>query len=74
MKLFPLGNLLDKNSFAIYLFHIPFIYILFYTLGDQNPFIVVGLCVIVSLVVPVSLANFLRLLNLQYLIGERKYK
>lgn len=63
-------EILDKNSFAIYLFHIPIIYLIFYHNNNINPYIISFLCIVVSYIASITLGNIIRKSKLKILIGE----
>lgn len=61
-----------KYSFPIYLFHVEIIYIVYYYLRNSIPHIVlISSTFICSIVISILLAIILRLLKLQFLIGEK---
>ena len=63
-------ELLDKNSFAIYLFHIPIIYLIIFYNHNINPYIISSLCVIISYIISIALGSLIRKSKLKILIGE----
>lgn len=66
----PIMSLLYKNSFSIYLFHVPIIYILIYFFQDFPIFILLPIVGIISLTGSVIIANILRKIRLNKFIGE----
>lgn len=61
---------IDRNSFGIYLFHSPLIYITFATMPNATPWVVVGLNFVVFGAVAYGLTEALRRSKLKFLIGE----
>ena len=63
---------IDRNSFGIYLFHSPLIYITFACIPNANPGIVVFVNFIVFGVTAFGLTELVRRTRLKVLIGEMK--
>ena len=63
---------IDRNSFGIYLFHSPLIYITFASIPNANPGIVVFVNFIVFGVIAFGLTELVRRTKLKVLIGEIK--
>ncbi len=63
---------LDKQSFAIYLFHSPVMYIIYNNFANLNPVLLVTLNIGTSVLVSLSIAIILRRMNLSFLLGEEK--
>jgi peptidoglycan/LPS O-acetylase OafA/YrhL len=61
---------LSKNSFGIYLFHSPMIYITFKFFSDCNPVWVVGLNFVVWGGLSFILSNWIRKTRFRWIIGE----
>jgi len=61
---------IDRNSFGIYLFHSPLIYITYATIPDASPFIVVFLNLVVFGAVAYGLSELVRRTKWKALIGE----
>lgn len=68
-----LFKLLDKNNFSLYLLHPMIIYIIFYNIKDINihPWINILLVFILSSVLSILLAKFIRIIGLKIVIGEK---
>ena len=60
----------DRNSFGIYLFHSPLIYITFATIPNAHPAIVVFINLVIFGAVAYGLTHLLRKTKLKVLIGE----
>lgn len=65
------NDVLDKNSLAIYLFHVPCIYVIYYYLGEMSPFVVFLISLFVSYMASILLAWMFRKVRLNVLIGEK---
>ena len=74
LKVGKFEQFINKNSFAIYLFHSPVIYICYKFLSNLRPYILVPLNVCISISVALLLAFIIRRLHLNFLIGENKNK
>ena len=61
---------IDRNSFGIYLFHSPLIYITYATIPDASPFIVVFLNLVVFGAAAYGLSELVRRTKWKALIGE----
>lgn len=61
---------LSKNSFGLYLFHSPLIYITFTYIPNANPILVVGLNFIIFGIVAILMTILVRKLKLGFIIGE----
>ena len=61
---------LDKNSFVIYLFHSPIIYIMYRYFANINPLLLVSLNILISISCAIILGYMLRKIKLGYLLGE----
>lgn len=60
----------DKNSFGVYLFHSPLVYITYSLISNASPFLVVFVNLIVFGAVAYLLAELVRKTKLKFLIGE----
>lgn len=60
----------DKNSFGIYLFHSPLVYITYSCIPNASPFIVVFLNLIVFGAAAYALTELVRKTRLKFIIGE----
>ena len=61
-----------SNSYPIYLFHVMFIYIICFMLGDKLPsLLLIPLAFAISILASIFVANCFRKINLQVLIGEK---
>lgn len=60
----------DRNSFGIYLFHSPLIYIVFATIPNAHPAIVVGINFVIFGAAAFGLTELIRKTKLRVLIGE----
>lgn len=69
-KTCTLAEKIDRNSFGVYLFHSPLIYITYATIPDANPLIVVFLNLIVFGAAAYGLTELVRKTKLKVLIGE----
>ena len=65
---------IDKNSFAIYLLHSPILYIMYKYFANVNPYLLVTMNIIVAIIVPSIIAEILRKLKLNFIIGEKRIK
>lgn len=63
-------EMIARNSFGVYLFHSPLIYITFANLPDANPIIVVVLNLVVFGAVAYGLTELIRKTRLKVMIGE----
>ena len=61
---------IDRNSFGVYLFHSPLIYIIFATIPNAHPAIVVFVNLVVFGAVAFGLTELIRKTKLKVLIGE----
>ena len=66
----PIANLFLRNSFPIYLFHVPIIYISIYFLQNLPTFILLPVVFTSALVGSIMIATIVRKINLHKLIGE----
>lgn len=67
-----LTSLLLKNSFAIYLFHVMFIYLMYYLIGIYfATVIMVPITFVVSLCASCTMAWLFRKIHCQFIIGEK---
>lgn len=66
--------MISDNSFGIYLFHVPIIYLLYYFFGSLtlSPYLFAVLAFVVSLVCSIMATMATRRLGLRILIGEKK--
>lgn len=64
-------SFIEKNSFGLYLFHSPLIYIVFARMTDRNPLLVVFLTFVVCSIVAILFTMLLRKLKLGFFIGEK---
>ncbi|MDY5870811.1 MAG: acyltransferase [Lachnospiraceae bacterium] len=71
-KSYSIVEKIDRNSFGIYLFHSPLIYITFACIPNANPGIVVFVNFIVFGVTAFGLTELVRRTRLKVLIGEMK--
>ena len=69
-KTYSVVEKLDRNSFGIYLFHSPLIYITFATIPNAYPVIVVFLNLVLFGAVAYGLTELIRRTKLKVLIGE----
>lgn len=69
-KISNITEVLDRNSFAIYLFHIPVVYLIFYYNNYINPYIISTLCIVASYIVSITIGEIIRRSKLRILIGE----
>lgn len=63
-------NVLNKDSFAIYLIHSPITYIIFNEFANIKPFLLVTLNIVVSIGLSIAIAKLLRILKLNFILGE----
>lgn len=63
---------IDRNSFGVYLFHSPLVYITFATIPNASPLLVVVLNFVVFGAVAYGLTELVRKTKLRVLIGEAK--
>lgn len=68
-----LFDLINKNSFGIYLFHPIIIYLLFYIFGDLpvNPYLLTALVFLISTAASILLTGLVRRKNMGVIIGEK---
>ena len=68
-----LFDLINKNSFGIYLFHPIIIYLLFYIFGDLpvNPYLLTALVFLTSTAASILLTGLVRRKNMGVIIGEK---
>lgn len=66
----PVPDRVDRNSFGIYLFHSPLIYITFSLIPNASPLLVVFLNLIIFGAAACGLTELLRKTRLRFLIGE----
>lgn len=66
-------TILLDNSFAIYLFHVSVIFLIHHYSNYISAYILILLMLLCGVLIPIGIANLLRLLRLQFIIGE-KYK
>lgn len=68
-----LFDLINKNSFGIYLFHPIIIYLLFYIFGDLpvNPYLLTALVFLTSTAASILLTELVRRKNMGVIIGEK---
>lgn len=64
-------NIIETNSFTIYLLHPPIVYIIFNEFANIKPILLVTLAIILSIIIPIFIAKILIKCNLSYLIGEK---
>lgn len=66
-------QMISKDSFGIYLYHVFFIYLLFYFLSDIpiSPYLLCPLAFVVSLALSVVMTELTRKFGLQVIIGEK---
>lgn len=64
-------KLMDKNSFAIYLFHSPLLYIMYDKFANINPLLLVSINITIGICIPIIMAYILRKLKLNFIIGEK---
>lgn len=69
-KVSNITEILDRNSFAVYLFHIPVVYLIFYYNNNINPYIISTLCIVASYIVSITFGEAIRRSKLRILIGE----
>lgn len=67
-------QVISKDSFGIYLYHVFFIYLLFYFLADIAipPYVLCPLVFVVSLVMSIVMTELTRKLGLHIFIGEKR--
>lgn len=65
-------NIISKDSFGIYLFHSPLIYITYTLWANINPFLVVSINVVFWGGIALILTEILRKLKLSFILGEYK--
>lgn len=70
VKMNKIIEIIDKNSFAIYLLHSPLIYLMYENFANINPMILVISNIVISITTPILIANILRRIKLNFLIGE----
>lgn len=63
---------IDKNSFAIYLLHSPILYIMYKYFADLNSYLLVAMNITIAIIMPSIIAEVLRKLKLNFIIGEKK--
>ena len=61
---------ISYNSFGIYLFHSPLIYITFSTFANSNPIIVIFINFIFFSILSIFLTEFIRITKIKFIIGE----
>lgn len=71
MKTNKIVKLIDKNSFAIYLFHSPLLYIMYNNFANINPYLLASMNLIIGITIPIIMAYVLRKLKLNFVIGEK---
>lgn len=64
-------KMIDKNSFAIYLFHSPLLYIMYNNFANINPYLLASINLTIGITIPSIMAYVLRKLKLNFLIGEK---
>lgn len=69
-KTFPLVQQIDRNSYGIYLFHSPLIYITFASIPNAHPTIMVFINFVIFGAVAFGLTELVRKTKLKVLIGE----
>lgn len=62
---------IEKNSYGLYLFHSPMVYITFSLFAESNPYLVVAGNVIILGLIAIGVTGFLRKTHLAFMIGER---
>jgi len=63
-------SIVDRNSFGIYLFHSPLIYITYYFFANTNPIFVVFLNFLVFGILSIVLTELIRKTKLKFILGE----
>ena len=66
-------QIISRNSFGIYLYHVPFIYLLFYYLADYqiSPYILSTFIFLLSLFISIVMTELTRRVGLGFVIGEK---
>lgn len=67
-------HIVSKNSFGIYLYHVFFIYLMFYYLANIpiSPYLLCFMVFLLSLVLSIVMTKLTRMLGFYIIIGERK--
>lgn len=71
IKTNKLVKIIDKNSFTIYLFHSPLIYIMYNNFTNINTYLLVTCNLLIAMIIPILIAYVLRKLKLNFIIGEK---
>lgn len=65
-----IGAFLSRDSFGIYLFHSPLVYITYSTLSESNPVIVVIINLVAFGLLSIALTELFRRTKLAFILGE----
>lgn len=65
-------NGLSKNSYGIYLFHSPMVYITFTYLKEKNPYMVVLINVVILSAIAILITEILRISPFAFIVGEKR--
>ena len=69
-------QVINRNSFGIYLYHVIFIYLLFYWMKgvSLSPYLMCIIVFVASLFLSIFMTELTRMARLQILIGEKRYR
>ena len=70
VKINRMTEFISRNSFGLYLFHSPLVYITYSSISNVNPVIVVGLNFLVFGGISILLVLLLRITEMRFLMGE----